>query len=201
MSLRLLLASCLVAAAIASATPATAQGAPPAAGAKTLVQSAVAGLARIANASPNDAERKAQLQVLVDRDVDVDGIAQFSLGRYWATATPQQRQQFDALFHAVIVNNISSKLGSYTGVSFAVGEPVPQGELVNVATTATWPAHSPSAVGWLVGTAGTQAKIVDVVVQGTSLRQTQRSDYAAYLGRNNGDVDALIRAMRQQVGL
>jgi phospholipid transport system substrate-binding protein len=37
-----------------------------------------------------------------------------------------------------------------------------------------------------------------VVAEGTSLRLTQRSDYASYLSRNNNNVQALIDAMRQQ---
>jgi phospholipid transport system substrate-binding protein len=42
-------------------------------------------------------------------------------------------------------------------------------------------------------------KIIDVIAEGTSLRLTQRQDYASYLTRNNNSVDALIDAMRQQI--
>ncbi len=38
-----------------------------------------------------------------------------------------------------------------------------------------------------------------MVAEGTSLRLTQRSDYASYLSRNNNNIDALITAMQQQV--
>jgi phospholipid transport system substrate-binding protein len=37
-----------------------------------------------------------------------------------------------------------------------------------------------------------------VLAEGTSLRLTQRSDYASYLSHNNYDINALITAMRQQ---
>jgi len=42
-------------------------------------------------------------------------------------------------------------------------------------------------------------KIIDVVAEGTSLRLTQRQDYASYLSHNNENIDSLINAMRQQV--
>jgi phospholipid transport system substrate-binding protein len=42
-------------------------------------------------------------------------------------------------------------------------------------------------------------RIIDVVAEGVSLRLTQRSDYAAFLTRNNNDIDSLMRAMRQQI--
>ena len=46
-------------------------------------------------------------------------------------------------------------------------------------------------------TAG-KLKVIDVIAEGTSLRLTQRSDYGAFLGRNNNDVQALINALKKQ---
>ena len=40
---------------------------------------------------------------------------------------------------------------------------------------------------------------MDVVAEGTSLRLTQRSDYASYLTHNGNDVEKLIAAMRRQI--
>jgi phospholipid transport system substrate-binding protein len=37
-----------------------------------------------------------------------------------------------------------------------------------------------------------------VIAEGTSMRLTQRDDYASFLARNNGDVEALIAALRRQ---
>ena len=52
---------------------------------------------------------------------------------------------------------------------------------------------------WIISEATGSPKIVDVVAEGTSLRLTQRSDYAAFLARNNNNVQALIDAMRHQI--
>jgi phospholipid transport system substrate-binding protein len=38
-----------------------------------------------------------------------------------------------------------------------------------------------------------------VVAEGTSLRLTQRQDYASYLTHNNNNIDALIAAMKNQI--
>jgi phospholipid transport system substrate-binding protein len=46
---------------------------------------------------------------------------------------------------------------------------------------------------------GGSPKIVDVVAEGTSLRLTQRSDYASYLSQHGNNVDALIAAMKAQL--
>ena len=41
-------------------------------------------------------------------------------------------------------------------------------------------------------------KIIDVIAEGMSMRLTQRSDYASFLTRNNGNVGALILALQRQ---
>ncbi len=38
-----------------------------------------------------------------------------------------------------------------------------------------------------------------MIAEGTSLRITQRDDYAAFLSHNGNSVDALLDAMRQEV--
>jgi len=149
---------------------------------------------------PGSADQKKQaLRTIIDRDVDVAEIARFCLGRFWRVATPQQQQDYTALFHQVLVNNITGKIGDYKGVAFALGHSSPRGSDVAVSTTVTRPGNEPSRVDWLVTTASGAPKITDVIAEGTSLRLTQRDDYSAFLARNNSNVQALIDAMRRQM--
>ena len=62
------------------------------------------------------------------------------------------------------------------------------------------PVNSPTNVDWVISNPAATPKIIDVVAEGTSMRLTQRSDYASYLAHNNNDINSLISAMRQQVG-
>jgi phospholipid transport system substrate-binding protein len=68
-----------------------------------------------------------------------------------------------------------------------------------VSTVVERPNNPPTNVDWVVSNPGSDPKIIDVVAEGTSLRLTQRQDYASYLSHNNNSIDALIDAMRQQV--
>jgi phospholipid transport system substrate-binding protein len=67
-----------------------------------------------------------------------------------------------------------------------------------VTTVVIRPNNPPTTVDWVIVNPASAPKIIDVLAEGTSLRLTQRQDYAAYLTRNNNDVDALISAMKQQ---
>lgn len=143
------------------------------------------------------AKRQALTQI-IEGAVDVDGIARFCLGRFWRTASPDQQKRFVTAFHEVLVTNISAKLGEYKGVKLSVQHGRQQDDGAIVTTVVERPNNPPTTVDWVVEKPTAAPKIIDVVAEGTSLRLTQRQDYASYLTRNNNDVDALINAMKQQ---
>lgn len=145
-----------------------------------------------------DARRKA-LAPIIDSAVDVAGVARFCLGRFWRTATPEQQQQYVALFQNVLVTNIAVKLGDYRGVKLTIqrAQDRDDGELVS--TLIDRPNNPTSTVQWLIANAATNPKVVDVIAEGTSLRVTQREDYASFLNHNNNSIAALLDAMRKQV--
>jgi phospholipid transport system substrate-binding protein len=156
-------------------------------------------LVGVINGPGSDADRRTALGKVIDQTVDVDGVARFCLGRFWNRATPDQQKQYLELFRSVLVTNISSKLGQYQGVSFTMGRRRDQGEDAAVMTTVLRPNSPPTDVDWIIGTPNTNPKIIDVIAEGTSLRLTQRQDYASFLAHNGEDINALIGAMRQQV--
>jgi phospholipid transport system substrate-binding protein len=147
--------------------------------------------------SPDDKRRI--LGPIIDASIDVDGVAKFCLGRFWRTATPDQQKRYTDLFHKVLIGNIASKLGEYQDVRLTIGRSQPRDDSDVVATTLERPNNPPTTVEWVVADAARNPKVIDVIAEGTSLRLTQRSDYSAYLTRNNNDVDALINAMHQQL--
>jgi phospholipid transport system substrate-binding protein len=156
-------------------------------------------LVGVVNGPGSISAKRAAMTQIINNDVDVEGIARFCLGRYWKQATPEQQKQYLALFHEVLVTNITAKLGEYRGVTFTMGRSRPQDEEAVVSTTVIRPNNPPTAVDWIIANLSGAPKIIDVVAEGTSLRLTQRQDYGSYLQHNNGNVDALISAMKNQV--
>jgi phospholipid transport system substrate-binding protein len=155
-------------------------------------------LTTIVNGAQGAADKRRAITQILEGTVDVDGVARFCLGRFWRSATPDQQKRFLAAFHEVLVTNISSKLGEYKGVKLTVQRGRQQDDEVIVTTVVDRPNNPPTSVDWVVEKPASAPKIIDVIAEGTSLRLTQRQDYASYLTRNNNDVDALINAMKQQ---
>jgi phospholipid transport system substrate-binding protein len=156
-------------------------------------------LVGVINGPGSDADKRAALGKIIDQAVDVDGVARFCLGRFWSRATPDQQKQYLELFRSVLVTNITSKLGQYQGVSFTMGRRREQGEDAAVLTTVLRPNNPPTDVDWIIANPTANPRIIDVIAEGTSLRLTQRQDYASFLSHNGEDINALITAMRQQV--
>ncbi len=175
--------------------PAMAQ-ASPAAG---FVRSFANQLIGIVNGAQPYAQKKAALGPVIDRNVDVPRIARFCLGRFWATATPEQQAQYTTIFHQVLLNNIAGHLGSYAGVSYVMHGETPQGDNTLVGTTISRPSQPTVNVQWVVENGGGGMKVVDVVAEGTSLRLTQRSDYASFLSRHNDSIPELLTALQRQL--
>ena len=167
--------------------------------ASTFVKMTGDSLVSVVNGPGSASSKRAAMTKILDSDVDVDGIGKFCLGRFWRQATPEQQKQYLALFHEVLVTNITAKLGEYQGVTFTLGRSKPQDEEAVVSTTVVRPNNAPTAVDWIIANPSSDPKIIDVVAEGTSLRLTQRQDYASYLTHNNNNVDALIAAMKNQV--
>lgn len=155
-------------------------------------------LVAVVNSSIPSADKRRSLAQIIEGAVDVNGVARFCLGRFWRTASEDQQRRFIAAFHEVLVTNISAKLGEYQGVKLTVQRGRQQDDDAIVTTIVERPNNPPTNVDWVIEQPLAAPKIVDVIAEGTSLRLTQRQDYASYLSRNNNDVDALIKAMTNQ---
>ncbi len=167
--------------------------------AEGFVRSFADDLVAIVNGPLPYAQKKAALGPVIDRNVDVAKIARFCLGRYWSSATPAQQAQYTTIFHQVLLNNIAGHLGQYKGVSYTMHGETSEGGNALVATEIVRPNAPTANVQWVVDSASGAPKVIDVVAEGTSLRLTQRSDYASFLSRNGGSIPALLTALQRQL--
>lgn len=194
----LLAAGAGVSAALAAALPGTAH-AQAADKAAAFIKTTGDRLVAVINGAGSAADKRREVGKIVNAAVDVETIGRFCLGRFWRQATPDQQKAYQALFNDVLIISITGKLGEYQGVKFTMGRARGQEEDQIVSTVVERPNNAPATVEWVVANAAASPRIVDVIAEGTSLRITQRSDYAAFLQRNNNSIDALIAAMKKQV--
>jgi len=131
---------------------------------------------------------------------DVRAIGMFVLGAYARNATENVRQEYLGVFKDYVVQTYAARFNSYAGEAFTVTKATADGE------TGAWvfseigkSGEEPVEVQWRVRKSAEVYKIVDVVVEGVSLLVTQRSEFAAVLQRNNGNVTALTGLLRDKI--
>ena len=123
-------------------------------------------LVAVINGPGSTQDKRRMLTQIIDSAVDVDGVAQFCLGRFWRQTSPQQ-QRIVILFHQVLVSNIMAKLGEYQGVKFTVGRSHRQGEDEIVSSVAERPNNPSINVDWEISDPDNNPKIIDVIAGGT----------------------------------
>lgn len=147
---------------------------------------------------PGDqAGKRRQLQALISETMDIDGIARFTLGRFWNTASNEQRDEYVRLFPIVLFGTVTTQFGSYQGVRFSMDRVIATSEGAEVATTVFRPTAPMQQVVWVLAPFGGRIKIVDIVAARTSMRIWQRDDCANFLAHNNYSISALLESLRR----
>jgi len=149
--------------------------------------------------SVSPAQRLAQFRVLFHNDFDVPGIGRFVLGRYWRSATPQEQQEFLALFQEYVVRAYSTRLAEYGGEPFRVTGARGNGEETIVSSEIVRTNGGRIEVDWYLIHQGGRYKITDVYIAGVSMKVTQRDEFAAVIQRTGGRVEGLLAQLRQKL--
>jgi phospholipid transport system substrate-binding protein len=167
--------------------------------ARGLIQSTASQLLDVINSSQSEAQKQTAMQQLVRGAVDVDGVARFVLGRYWRVATPAQQQDYMQTFRQLLVYAVTGQASTFQGAKFSVGQAVQRDSGIVVDTNVLVPGKPAAQVQWVVATIDGQPKIIDIIAEGTSLRLTERNDYAGVISQHGGQIQPLLDAMHQQL--
>jgi phospholipid transport system substrate-binding protein len=149
------------------------------------------------NISP--AQRIAQLRELFQDYFDVPGIAEFALGRYRSSASPQQQQEYLGLYRDYTVHAYDTQLAQYAAAPFRVTGSQTYGEQTVVTSEIIRSGGSRVQIDWYLVNRHGDYKITDLSIGGISMKVTQRDDFARWIQNNGGRFDALLAVMRQQM--
>ena len=146
-------------------------------------------------------ERMKRFRVLLNEHFAVDTIGRWVLGRYWNDATEPEQKEYLDLFEALIVTTYVDRFNSYSGEKLTVSGAVPAtgGDLL-VNSQITRPAGGePLDVGWRVRDRDGKFKVVDVIVAGVSMGQTQRSEFSSVIRRSGDKIEGLLAKLREDI--
>jgi phospholipid transport system substrate-binding protein len=151
-------------------------------------------------AQESDKQRAAKLKPLLERYFDMPTIARYMLGTYWRRATPEEQTEFTAVLTDFLALAYGKRFATYTGHQMDIGRVRDEGDGRSIVfSTVKLPSGEPARVDWTIDQAGDTFKIADVKVEGLSLADTHRQEFASVISRNGGSVSALIDVLKKKV--
>jgi len=144
------------------------------------------------------AERQKRFAALLDQDFDFVKTGRFVLGRYWQSATDQEKQEFAPVFHDYLVQSYSAFFNEFTGTSFKVTGERPEGPGSTMVSTTVIRRYEPTTakVDGRVSMEGGSPKNTDVSLERISMPPGYRQEFAAVIERSGGGVSGLIAQLR-----
>jgi phospholipid transport system substrate-binding protein len=166
---------------------------------KTLSERAISTLT---DTEITNQERRTQFRNLFREGFAVDGIARFALGRYWRSASKQEREEYLVLFEDVIVNTWADRFSLYSGQAFEVrgasNEPTNGPEKVALVSSLFFTTPTtPVRIEWRVASQGDVIKILDVKLEGISMANTQRDEFNSVIRNGGRNLSALLERLRK----
>jgi len=151
-------------------------------------------------ASETDQQRAAKLKPLLEQYFDMPAIAKYMLGSYWRKATPEEQSEFTSVLTDFLALAYGKRFATYTGHQMEIGRVRDEGDGRSVVfSTVKLPNGEPARVDWTIAQAGDSFKIADVKVEGLSLADTHRQEFASVISKNGGSVAALIDVLKKKV--
>ncbi len=164
---------------------------------KSLVDQAVKTLTEADTPRP---ERIKKFRSMFRENFAVRSIGKFVLGRNWRRASDVERTEYMVLFEDLMVLTYVERFQRYAGESLKV-----KNTRVDTESIATVFSEierrdgaKPIRVEWRVGTNGTIYKLLDVIVEGTSMSNTLRSDFGSIVRREGNQIGGLLAVLREK---
>ena len=155
------------------------------------------GLELLNNKQLSVEQRRTQFESFLLGLTDMKRIADFTLGQYRRTASPQDLAAFENAFQNYAVAVYQSYFSKYAGQSLKVtGSQARSQDDFIVATQLIDPSdksgQQPLEVDFRVRTDSGKPVVVDFSVAGIWLALEERDQFTAFLGQNNGNINTLI---------
>jgi len=140
-------------------------------------------------------QRKVAFRKLWGEGVAFETISRFVLGRHWRSATPEQRERYQALFTDSVMRTSETVLSSFTNEQLVVTDARLTGKKDMMVSTRLVRSEGPSVpVDWRVRIIEGRYQIIDVTIEGVSMILTKRSEYSAVV-KSKG-LEGLLTALQ-----
>ncbi|MGK7752801.1 MULTISPECIES: MlaC/ttg2D family ABC transporter substrate-binding protein [unclassified Roseovarius] len=160
--------------------------------ARGLIDQVVADINRVIASGRSTGAMIGEFERIFARYADVNIIARSTLGADSRRATSAQMRAFTAAFQGYIARKYGKRFREFIGGQIEVTGVRQVKSWHEVRSTVKLRGKSPFTVLFLVSDRSGRDLFFDMVIEGVSLRLSERTEIGAMLDRNGGNIDALI---------
>lgn len=171
-------------------------------------QKFIEGLADEAISALTDKEATREKRIerfreLLSHNFDVPLIGKWVMGRHWRAANEAEQTEYMNLFEDLIVITYVDRFDQYSGEALKVVNTVmdPGKDAIVYSELVRPNSKDIIRVDWRVRETGDEYRIVDVYVEGISMGQTQRSEFASVIKQKGGTIEGLLQVLRTKVSV
>lgn len=165
--------------------------------ARTLVDQVVDDINRVISSGGSLSDMIPQFERIFVRYADLNIIARSTMGPDARRASTAQMRAFQEAFRGYVARKYGKRFNEFVGGRIEVNGVRKVKSWHEVRSTAHLRGESPFNVTFLVSNRSGQDLFFDIVIEGISLRLSERSEVGAMLDRRNGDIDAVIADLRR----
>jgi len=156
----------------------------------------------LGNKEIGEKERFTRFRALLHNRLDMPRIGRFVLGANWRRADPAQQAEYQKLFSDYVVSALAGRLKDYADSKITIKGSIATGKGEHIVSTVVQNPKNPEPikVDWRLRENANDLQVLDMSVEGISMALTERSEFAAVLQKNGGDINALLTRLRSAAG-
>jgi len=142
-------------------------------------------------------ERRALLRKELFPYFNFEEMSRRALGIHWRNRTPQERQEFVKLFQELLENSYAGKIEGYNGEKIVYGTEALDPPYAEVRTKIVSRQGDEYSVNYRLLKGGDRWRVYDVIIEGVSLVNNYRSQFADLLDR--GSFGEMMKKLQETV--
>ncbi len=136
------------------------------------------------------ATKKTQLEKIFSSHVDMPWVGRFALGRFWRQASDAQRTRYLKEYQSFLLSNYASRFAEYSSGTYKINGATDDGDgqfTVSMEMASNEGSQPVQVEYKLHAGQNNTLQLFDIVVEGVSMIQTQRSEFASVLSQKGLD--------------
>lgn len=165
--------------------------------AKSLVDNVVRDINKVIASGKSLSSMIRDFERIFSKYADVPIIARSALGADARRASSSQLSAYTKAFQGYIARKYGKRFEEFVGGRIEVQDARKVKSFHEVRTTAYLKGQSPFAVNFLVSDKSGRPKFFDMIIEGISLRLSEKEEIGAMLDRRKGNIDQLTQDLKK----